>query len=390
MPFRSPVSPPSANRPTPSWRWVIVLLASILLHLLILGWANGKLRFPAPSEEKEDIVTTVQLATPEATDKPDMLPALARSVAKPRRHHKPPAAKASEQQALPPTTEPTPQAASASEAASVPDMQTAPAAVAAGADDKVAEPTAAEATAPEPAAQDAAEPADPTPHYKVDLPPSVELEYDVSKVSETGTRYNGSGTISWQSADGNYQVNGNARVFGFLKLLHFKSEGRLDQYGVAPVLYNQKSFNRAETNTHFNRDERNSISFSSSKLSLPRKGGEQDRASVMWELAGIGRADRERFVPGGQIDLFVAGDRDGDVWRIVVVGEEEIEIGAGKTMAWHVVNKPRAGTYDAQIDIWLAPQYEWSPVKIHYTYKDGGYLDLSMSSFQQLQQANLH
>ncbi|MFC6518880.1 DUF3108 domain-containing protein [Undibacterium arcticum] len=121
-------------------------------------------------------------------------------------------------------------------------------------------------------------------------------------------------------------------------------------------------------------------SVSASTKSYPRQGGEQDRASIIWQLAGIGRADASVFAPGAEIDLFVAGARDGQVWRIQVVGQEQIETGTGKTVAWHVTRAPDPGSYDKSIDIWLAPQQDWYPVKLRETDKNGDYLDLSLSS----------
>ena len=86
------------------------------------------------------------------------------------------------------------------------------------------------------------------------------------------------------------------------------------------------------------------------------------------------------FAPDAEIDLFVAGARDGEVWRIHVVGREQIETGAGKTLAWHVRRAPAPGSYDKSIDIWLAPQQDWYPVKLRETDKNGDYLDMSLSS----------
>jgi hypothetical protein len=160
--------------------------------------------------------------------------------------------------------------------------------------------------------------------------------------------------------------------------LNFSSEGTIDSFGIAPVLYSEKPFRKSMTNTHFQHDNRK-ITFSASEASYPYKGGEQDRASVMWQLASIGRGDPAQFTPGAQIDLFVAGTRDAENWSMRVIGEEEIETGYGKMRAWHVVRAPRAGSYDQKIDIWLSPQHEWYPVKILYTYANGDYLDLSLS-----------
>src|SRR5690606_24873071 len=99
----------------------------------------------------------------------------------------------------------------------------------------------------------------------------------------------------------------------FFTVLEFKSEGEISQAGVAPVLYGERSGNRAETNTHFHR-ERNTISFSASTLSYPRLGGEQDRASIIWHLAALGRTNPALFQPGEDLSIFVAGVRNAAPW----------------------------------------------------------------------------
>lgn len=214
------------------------------------------------------------------------------------------------------------------------------------------------------------------PHYKVSTPPSVELKYDVQALRDEQIVY-GSGKITWQSEGTSYTVDGEASIL-FFTLLSFKSTGVIDASGVAPVLYSEKRFRRPETNTHFHR-ERNTVSFSASTATYPRKGGEQDRASIVWQLAGIGRGDREKFKPGAEIEFFVAGVRDATSWNVRVIGEEEIEIGSGKVVAWHVVRVPKPGSYDQTLDIWFAPQQEWYPVKLRFTETNGEYLDMLLS-----------
>jgi hypothetical protein len=369
--------PPAKHAAAPSWRWLAVLLASILLHLCVLEWANGVIGIPNRNDEPIATVT-VQLKQPMlpvASVEPTSQPAR-----KPRVHRVPKPAPAA----------PAPVVDTAPRAVLTADTPTEVASTTSdtsgrngAAADATPAPTPTPAKESEQTKADAPTEPPTQPHYKIDLPPSAKVKYDVKFVSDEASTYYGSGTIRWQRADDGYQVTGEVSMLIFT-LLNFTSEGKLDEYGIAPVLFSEKKRTRSETNTHFNRDERNSISFSASKLSLPRKGGEQDRASVLWQLAGIGRGDQEKFVPGAQLDLFVAGDRDGDIWSILVIGQEEIETGAGKMTAWHVVRIPRPGSYDDKIDIWLAPQYEWSPVRIHYTYKKGGYLDMSMTSFQTL------
>ena len=188
----------------------------------------------------------------------------------------------------------------------------------------------------------------------------------------------GSGTISWHTDGSKYTVNGDFGVL-FITALRFQSTGVIEDIGIAPELYSEKRFRKAETNTHFHR-ERNTISFSSSTLSYPRTGGEQDRASIVWQLAGIGRGDSEKFVAGSSIDLFVAGTRNAETWQILIIGQEDITIDGVTTRAWHVARAPRVGSHEQKLDIWLAPEQNWYPVRLRYTETNGDYLDMTLTS----------
>jgi len=362
--------------------WIIVSIAAILLHVLGLDWANNNIGVPLVHDENHPPIAMVEL-------KPPVLPAPTAAVAprsrpKPRAQHRftplPPPVPA-----INSDSPPTPDASASIEpgpvlAAAEPHVEAA---------SEVPANAPAQTTPADADKQTAKEEKSAPVQYRIEFPPSAELKYDVQQVPADGghPRY-GSGMISWHVGDGKYQVTGEADVL-FFTLLKFTSEGGFDSYGIAPVLYSEKRFRRSETATHFNRDERNNISFSASSVSYPIKGGEQDLSSVIWELTGIGRGDREKFVPGAQIDLFVAGVRDADIWSILVVGPEDIDVGSGKTQAWHVVRVPRVGSYDKKIDIWLAPQDQWYPVKIRQTEKSGDYVDMTMTSFHPLPEADM-
>lgn len=217
-----------------------------------------------------------------------------------------------------------------------------------------------------------------TVSYNIDLPPSVDLKYEVQKISKESEPMYGSGTISWHTDGSNYKVNGDFGVL-FITALRFQSRGTIETSGIAPELYSEKRFRKAETNTHFHR-ERNTISFSSSTASYPRTGGEQDRASIVWQLAGIGRGDVGKFVAGNSIDLFVAGTRNAETWQILIVEQEDITIDGASTRTWHVTRVPRLGSHEQKLDIWLAPDQNWYPVRLRYTETNGDYLDMTMSS----------
>jgi hypothetical protein len=377
-------------QPVRRYRRVIVIMAlSLLLHGLLLGWGADRLHLPQPHAAPQTVLETALLApptppvapaAPAPASKPEPIKPRGRPLAKPVPAAAPAATPVPDTDAA--TIAPTLPATSPDSAYSVPTEPLAPlpaatvgigrsrdgAGTADGNDS---------ATAAMPASASAV-------HYNFDPPPSATLKYDVEALRE-GQKVYGHGSIAWRLDGSRYSIAGDAGIL-FFSVLSFNSEGAIDEFGVAPVLYSEKRFRKAATNTHFQR-ERNLISFSASTTSYPRQGGEQDRASVIWQLASIGRGDSSRFVAGADIDLFVAGVRDAETWRIHVVGQELIDIDGAQTAAWHVLRAPRLGSYDQQIDIWLAPGQQWYPVKLRYTEHNGDYLDLLLSNLDRSQTA---
>jgi hypothetical protein len=361
MPKDSPEN--SKHRRANSARWIGLLAVSILLHVVTLEWAGGTLGIPAPRDRNDGTIVAqlhaAPVSVPEAVAAPE--PVRPKPPAKPKPPRVAPPAEPAVTAADTPVPVPLAQTdMAANSAAVVADIPAIPEAV------PPAENTLAADAAKTPVAT----------RYKIDLPPSAELKYDVQSLSDGKTFY-GSGNISWQSAGETYAVDGKVEMLIFT-LLNFRSAGLINDAGIAPVLYSEKRFRKSETNTHFHQ-ERNTISFSASTTTYPRTGGEQDRASVVWQLAGMARGDSEKFAAGAEIDFFVAGVRDAETWRIRVIGFEEIEVGTGKTMAWHVTRNPRKGSYEQKLDIWFAPGQEWYPVKVRYTETNGDYLDMSLT-----------
>jgi hypothetical protein len=351
------------TRARPSWRRLLGFVLTVLLHLLVFAWLGGVLDAPRWEDKPANIAVELK---PETVPKPHKVVVTSQPFKLPQTLPKP--------AELPlPSINITPAVADEAAPSGNGSVTTKP-----GVNSNKDKPTP-----PVVVADAKPDGKDEPPPFKFDLPPPTELKYDVKNVSADHGTYYGSGTISWQVSSAGYEVDGKVGML-FFTLLNFSSAGKLDDYGLAPELYNEKTRTKSATNTHFNRDARQNISFSASTNTYPLKGGEQDRGSILWQLAGIARGDPQKFVAGAQFDLFVAGVRDGEVWSILVAGEEEIETGDGKTTAWHVVRTPRPGTYDKKIDIWLAPKYNWSPVHIRYTEKNGDYTDMLMSSFHPL------
>ena len=374
-------------------RMVLFCAATVVLHGLAIDWAASHLAASATVNASPSVVTAqVRLALP-----PRVAGALLQEIA-PLDAAKPPAATppakpsakppvASPAFARPPAPAPVPAQAQAG-AAITPVDSPAPASAIDTADLELAhapEPAATQGpaaaphtttSAPAPAA------AEPVPQggrrYKVELPPSATFDMDVARVDADGTKWTGSAVMTWHTDGSRYRASVEAGVSLLvtrLNLLVLRSEGAIDDHGIAPERVTEKRARRSETATHFNRNGggnvagANTISFSASDRSYPLLAGAQDKATVPFQLAGIGRADINQF--GGDIDIQVGEDKEAALFRFQLVGEDELNTKMGKLVTWHLTRPPKPGTYSSRLDIWLAPGMQWYPVQIRNTEASG-------------------
>lgn len=215
---------------------------------------------------------------------------------------------------------------------------------------------------------------------KVSLPPAAQLNYTVLAARD-GRKVEGRGTINWQPSGEQYSISGDAGII-FLTVLNYKSTGSVDLSGITPELYVEKRFGKSETNTHFHR-ERKTISFSASTNSYPTSGGEQDRASVIWQIAAMGRGDSDKFTPGLNFGMLIAGTRSAAVWRVVINGKQSVRLTNETVEAWHLTILPVEQSQELQFELWLAPEKEWYPVKLVYSDKKSGFLELVLNKLEQ-------
>jgi hypothetical protein len=233
---------------------------------------------------------------------------------------------------------------------------------------------AAPAAAPVQSAQTAAN-ADPGPdgvrRFNVNLPPSAAFELKVLRMDADGTKWNGVADMKWQTDGSRYTSSlevGISMLVARVNLLALLSEGTVDDNGIAPVKMMEKRRNRSATNTHFDQDEKR-ITFSSTAANVQLLPGAQDKATVPFQLAAIGRADVNQF--SGDIDIQVGEDRGAVIYRFQLVGEEELETKMGKLVTMRLARPPRPGSYGSRLDIWLAPGLNWYPVQIRNTEGSG-------------------
>lgn len=222
-----------------------------------------------------------------------------------------------------------------------------------------------------PATPPAPPPVEQVRQYKTDVPASASFELQVDRRDADGTKWTGVAAMAWQNRGDRYALTLEAGLNMFItriNLLVLSSEGLIDASGVVPVKATEKRKGRAQTATHFNAADK-VITFSATSATAPWQAGAQDKASLPFQLAAIGRADVKQLA--GNIDILVGEEKNATVFRFQMVGEEELDTAMGRLATWHLRRPPKKGTYSAQLDIWLAPSMQWYPVQIRNTEANG-------------------
>ena len=206
-----------------------------------------------------------------------------------------------------------------------------------------------------------------------DVPPSADLQYKIS-AHQKGISLTGDAVVNWRAGDGQYSVTSESHAQILGKILENRSEGAIDDFGLAPVSFTEKRFRKEQTVATFDRAAK-SLSFNSGSKNYALTGGEQDRASAQWQLTALARAQPDKFSAGSEWRFLVAGRKDAEPWTFKVVKREKIATGLGQLDAVHLVKAPPANSKEQHVDLWLAPGHDWYPVQIRFSDEDGEFVE---------------
>ncbi|RZL94907.1 MAG: DUF3108 domain-containing protein [Variovorax sp.] len=78
-----------------------------------------------------------------------------------------------------------------------------------------------------------------------------------------------------------------------------------------------------------------------------------------------------------RISVQTVGPRDADVWVFNVEGEEQVHVPAGDFMARKLTRSPRR-EFDHKLELWLASDIGYLPVRIRQTEADGDVIDMQL------------
>ena len=205
------------------------------------------------------------------------------------------------------------------------------------------------------------------------MPPSGDLRYD----SFFNGMQNSPGTIHWRTDGQTYDLSVSMPV-PFVGPFRYRSQGRIDGFGIAPDRYVEQRGKRPEDIAIFNRDTKE-IVFTRTPNSLALPDGAQDRFSMLMQLAGLVRAEPVAYRPGVTRQFFVVDNNSGETWPITVIGDENVRTRAGFVATRHFMRLPRRAGDTRRIDMWLAPSLGWLPARLVQTEPNGSQIELLWS-----------
>ncbi|MFC5546907.1 DUF3108 domain-containing protein [Massilia aerilata] len=193
--------------------------------------------------------------------------------------------------------------------------------------------------------------------YRVSLPPSARLRYELllqGRPAPDRPAY-----LDWRSDGASYTLD----IDGLAGRL--SSRGMGGDAGIVPLQASETQGDRA-LRTSFD-PETGEVRFAAGGASAQAVIGMQDRASVLVQLAAIGRASTEQMQD--VIRIAVADAAAVVISQYQVLGQEDVATGIGTLPAWHLAQAAAPG--QARLELWLAPSQDWLPVQLRLTAADG-------------------
>lgn len=335
-----------------SLRLCLALLASMLLHLLIVAGSAGWL----PSwlaDESDPLEITLADVPPPPKPKPVFQPAIPK-----------PVPKAAPKPAATPTPPEKPVQQDTTPKLQTPEASTQPI--------NQPEPTAEEpAPQPVPEPEQAAEPIAEAPRP---MPPKhIELEFLVD--------YDGASAVEKQRyqvfEDGRYVLSSTVEAKGLLSLalsdLNQKSEGHVTPQGLRPDAYTYQYGSNSK--------KAQKASFDWAGKNLTMEVGEKKQTAALAE----GTQDLLSFLyqfmftpPLENFQLTVTTGKKLKTYTYAFEGEEELKTKLGNLQTLHIAKS--SGNGEEKTEIWLASDYHYLPVKMRKTEANGKVVQSTINS----------
>jgi len=217
-------------------------------------------------------------------------------------------------------------------------------------------------------------PAEPPP--QIALPESADLEYVVI-YGDQGFRA-GRATHAWRLSGEHYSIRSVVEASGIVFLFVSgqylnESEGLVTPEGLRPERYRVQRGKQEKTETAtFDWDNLSvTLSFGGTTVRAEALPGIQDGVSFLHQLPFL-------MARGPEFPLLVANGRKIQQHDVQVVGEEVVHTGSGDVATVHLRRIAREDS--ATVEVWLAPDLYYLPVRIRYQGRRGDLLEQVLTS----------
>ena len=146
------------------------------------------------------------------------------------------------------------------------------------------------------------------------------------------------------------------------------STGTITAKGLRPDTYDESRNGKAKRRVRFDWKQRKAELFDGSNTQTV------DLPENTWDMASFGYSFAF-YPPASQaIELFLTDGRRVSPYKFAILEKERIDTELGPMETVHVKKVQRPDDPRA-FDVWLAPKYNYAPVRIRFTEKDGAAFD---------------
>jgi hypothetical protein len=191
------------------------------------------------------------------------------------------------------------------------------------------------------------------------LPASLSIAYQI-----TSAFADGRAVYSWEREGDSYRITGEAEAEGFFALflegqIQQESRGTVTDAGLRPDRFVELRPNNVREGLEFD--------WPSRKVTFSRGGDSKSSALADNTVDWLSMIFQMAHVPPGEesLSLQVFTQRRMYLFRLEVLGVEEIEIPLGRVRALHLRHLDPADRREA-VDVWLGVEQHYLPVKLRF------------------------
>ena len=205
----------------------------------------------------------------------------------------------------------------------------------------------------------------------------VVIDYDVRR-SLDGSPVGVARTMYFLGENNQYTIKNEVEAKGFVSLFYWNklqqtSDGILTPEGLKPKNYHYQFGSKIDNFAVFDWESKKIITTTNGKISeFEMLEGSQDMLSFMYQFM---------FEPPlAKMKIYITNGKNYKPYDYSYIGEEVIETDVEKILTLHIAKFNYNN--EERIDLWLAKDYKYLPIKIRKTEKDGSILDQSTKKIE--------